>query len=688
MYDASAKWPLPHYLGRIQNTSYMAAILVDRYQATGDIWNLEQASGLADYILTQQGADGGYYNGGTHYTSVGYMAKQIMEVALEEQKLSADPVWRAAYERHYDSVQRAIDDLEARGENVHTEGELTFEDGMISCTYSQLGMFACLQQEIGLKHKYRDAALALTDKHRCLSQLLIPDCRMNGGSLRFWEAQYDILAYGSNMMNSVHGWSAWRIYGLWYNYLLTGQEKWLRQAQNALGSCVQVIDTQSGILRWGFVPDPYIAANVWKEDPCNPGTGIGVNEIIGEQYMPMISDWHQAPPDTFVSGYSRSDGGSCDNDVHEIFKCLEEVALTSAYVLERADDSIVSWNCSAVKNGNTITVTPSEDVVSRVHLNLRNTYEIDITFGGGQHISGSYQGMHWVGPGGSPDGFDTSQLCRSTLDADLNNDCQVDYGDLFILGQSWLDNTAQTLTDAAEARWTLDTDGSDAAGNHDGTFVGAPVSVAGEVDGAFEFAAGEYLSIDTAFDRPDAFTITAWVKTTATGHKHIFGWSTPAFGALFRISNGVLEYGEWDGGTYANITAGSGLNDGQWYHVAVTYDNTATELYIDGVPANSGTVATYFGTIAVTAVSVGNLGDWDPATYSITGSLDDVRLYNTALTAAEIVDIYTADEGPICLDFPPGDYNEDCLVNLADFAILALHWLECSVYPDCEVSIP
>ena len=228
-----------------------------------------------------------------------------------------------------------------------------------------------------------------------------------------------------------------------------------------------------------------------------------------------------------------------------------------------------------------------------------------------------------------------------------------------------------------EAHWTLDVDGSDLTGNHNGTFVGAPDSVAGQDGGAFDFAAGEYLSLDTAFDRPDAFTITAWVKTTATGEKHIFGWTDPTYGALFRINSGVLEYGEWDGVTYGNITAGSGLNDGQWHHVAVTFDNTATELYIDGVPANSGTVATTYGTIAVTAVSVGNLGDWTPATRSITGSLDDVRLYDTALGVAEIEDIYYATvEGPICLDPPQGDTNGDCIVDTADLAAFIAEWLD------------
>jgi hypothetical protein len=111
--------------------------------------------------------------------------------------------------------------------------------------------------------------------------------------------------------------------------------------------------------------------------------------------------------------------------------------------------------------------------------------------------------------------------------------------------------------------------------------------------------------------------------------------------------------------------------------VAVTFDTTAVELFIDSVSANGGTVATTCGAITMTEVSVGNLGDRAPATHSITGSLDDVRLYDTALGVAEIEDIYYATiEGPICLDPPQGDTNGDCIVDTADLAAFIVEWLD------------
>ena len=61
--------------------------------------------------------------------------------------------------------------------------------------------------------------------------------------------------------------------------------------------------------------------------------GKHVNTVIGEEYVDMISYWWRAPKNTWVPGYTAmggavTQGAACDNDVHEVFKALGEVALT------------------------------------------------------------------------------------------------------------------------------------------------------------------------------------------------------------------------------------------------------------------------------------------------------------------------------------------------------------------------
>ncbi len=394
---------------RIQNSSTTLGIYVDRYRATGNLRDLERAAGTADWIIDNaQAADGSYRRGKTHYTSVIYVAKSIMELYRQERVLAFPakgearpdtPLWRERYERHYASVKRAIDQLMLGQSAIDTEGELTFEDGMISCTALQIAAFALDQQDPVEQKRYADVAAQLLDNHACLTQMAVPDARMRGGTLRFWEAQYDVMM-GNNMLTSPHGWTSWRTYATYYMYLLTGKEAWLRQTMDALGSCVQVIDGQSGKLRWAFVVDPQVRtvqssanfpgtspdtynANQFKaeEGPVRP-------VVIGEQYVDMVADWFYA--------------NTSDNDVHEHFKCLEEVTLASCYVVQRMEGTQAGYNCRVESSGGKLglvmlDVYPSEEVVSRVHVNLHYPTQVRVRWADGKTQSARFPaGMYWI----------------------------------------------------------------------------------------------------------------------------------------------------------------------------------------------------------------------------------------------------------------------------------------------------
>jgi hypothetical protein len=359
---------------RIQNAAAMAALLADAYEATGNLVDLELASRLGDGLMTRQDSTGAYI-GRCHYTSVTYIAKYMLELAVQEKTLAQDPVWRDRYRRHYASAKAAIDDLEKFRDNIETEGEITFEDGMVSCTALQLGYFALMQNHPAARRKYAEAAQAVLTKHRCLQQLLIPDCRMNGATLRFWEAQYDV-QIKKNMFNSPHAWTSWKTYATWYVYLLTGEEELLRQTMDTLGACMQVMEVQTGRLRWGFVPDPFICAERPDPNPAHPDKRMGRETIIGEQYLELLS------------------GGN--NDVHEHFKCLEETVLASAYVVERKTGEWVAWNCRVEAADDAIRIYPYEDIVSAVHVNLRQSHHLKIYFDPNQPMALRLSGMKWI----------------------------------------------------------------------------------------------------------------------------------------------------------------------------------------------------------------------------------------------------------------------------------------------------
>ena len=361
------------YEDRIQNTSSTIGMLVDRYEAFGRIGDLEQAAALADWLIANnQDKGGAYMNGNVKYTSVIYVAKSIMELYLAEKDLKEE-VWQERAARHYESVKRAIDELVASQGDFQTEGEMTFEDGMISCSALQVGLFALLQDDPVSRQHYAQAMMDILESHDCLAQLKVNDGRRRGGTMRFWEAQYDVLML-PNMFNSPHGWSAWRAYASYYAYLLTLDERYLKETFNAAGAFAGLIEQETGKLRWAFVVDPYlrvrqIAAPVEGLTFDDVTTGnphpdfYGSREFtIGEQYVDMISSWQPV--------------NSQDNDVHEVFKFIEEAVLTNAFIVEREDGTLVGYNCSVEKRGRRLLVVPSEKQIVNLHQNLKSRYKV------------------------------------------------------------------------------------------------------------------------------------------------------------------------------------------------------------------------------------------------------------------------------------------------------------------------
>lgn len=89
------------------------------------------------------------------------------------------------------------------------------------------------------------------------------------------------------------------------------------------------------------------------------------------------------------------------------------------------------------------------------------------------------------------------------------------------------------------------------------------------------------------------------------------------------------------------LTHAANLDDGQWHHLAMTFtggDDDTLRLFVDGRFSAAGTRPA--GTI--------NISDWNVAReyggsdqYYYAGSLDDVRMYDRALSAGDVRELYT-----------------------------------------------
>lgn len=396
---------------RVQNLALFISVLVDLYEANpsenGEF--LEYANRFADELMKRQTPDGAYRRKGTHYTSVIYIAKSMLELALCEKELADDTIFHERYTKHYASAKAAVDELALHREQIGTEGEHTLEDGMISCSALQLGFFALTLPEEE-RSPYIEAAEYLLKVHACLEQKHIPDARMRGVTLRFWEAQYDVMIR-ANMINSPHGWTSWKNYATYYLYLLTGKREYLIDTLNTMGACLSTVK-EDGEVRWAFIADPYIHAKVFVPDTEKP-VADGLKSVrhisapayrgkyeyktFGECYVSMISTWFRTGEQLLTGGYQLcplifddhqqkvdNQGGACDNDAHEHFKCLEETLLKKCFVIVR-DENAEGFGCTIQKADGVFEVVPTEECTF-VHVNtdteihliiLGKTYALD-----------------------------------------------------------------------------------------------------------------------------------------------------------------------------------------------------------------------------------------------------------------------------------------------------------------------
>lgn len=347
-YKQFTKKALPH---RLQNVSCMISLLTDFYELTKNKKYLDIANDLADWLIKLQVKDGSYRSHGTHYTCVIYPAKSMLELALVEKTAGLDN----RVNLHYQSALNAVKNLFELKDNIQTEGQMTFEDGMISCESLQLGFMALNVADEKLKKNFTSVAEEIYAKHFCLQQNFIPDCRSAGATYRFWEARYDV-NFNSNMLNTPHGWTSWKNYASYYLYLLTGKLSYLEDLMKTICACMQCVN-ENGVLNWAFIADPCIVGN--QIIPAKNLRGFDFKKVvIGEGYLPMISDWFRQNNKDMPMQYLRAFNkiayytdkhGSCDNDVHEHFKCLEECVFGKAFI-HFDGDKCVTYNCKQNQN--------------------------------------------------------------------------------------------------------------------------------------------------------------------------------------------------------------------------------------------------------------------------------------------------------------------------------------------------
>jgi len=191
----------------------------------------------------------------------------------------------------------------------------------------------------------------------------------------------------------------------------------------------------------------------------------------------------------------------------------------------------------------------------------------------------------------------------------------------------------------------------DASGSgNNAAITGTPTWTAGKVGLGLNLTGAQYAIApnSTSLNITGALTLAAWVKPGVNGTQNLLKKATSNVantggyelslssstnpGTVFvRLSNGTTLYRIDSATTYGTT----------WMHVAATYDGSVVRLYINGTqekPDLAGPAS--LRSNAGTALGIGA----EPATpviNKLTGQLDEARIYNRALSAAEVSALYT-----------------------------------------------
>lgn len=185
-------------------------------------------------------------------------------------------------------------------------------------------------------------------------------------------------------------------------------------------------------------------------------------------------------------------------------------------------------------------------------------------------------------------------------------------------------------------------DGSSFSNN--GTFFGTPTWVNGKTgDYALSLNGTAYPTVpdNSSLDLTTGITVAAWVRPNVPSTymyvltKNINTGGTAVNGFDLSLTSAHLVRIRFNNSAVLNSTTNYPHDGATWMHIAATWDGTTVRLYLNGVQ-ESNTLA-FTGPIQTNSLplAIGNQNTADPR--ALIGTLDDVRLYNYALSAANVL---------------------------------------------------
>ncbi|MCE5187468.1 MAG: hypothetical protein LLF76_15210 [Planctomycetaceae bacterium] len=438
-------------------------------------------------------------------------------------------------------------------------------------------------------------------------------------------------------------------------------------------------------------------------DPLNPGSTIPNPDITYHYlYLSRPSDPNllDIAPALIASDIDPADGNVDPS-----------ASLTLGALLE--SDAVYYWRVDEIManpaDPNNITGTVWSFATELKRAQLDPTYPRDASVAVGEQaaftvapinpLTGDSTGMtyQWYRNGSVLAGQTSAQYARTAL-ADDDRSTYYCVVTVTATAKTIQSRSATLFIEKQIAYWTLDGNVNDSSPDalYNGTAGGTAVF---DTDRKVGTDALLFNGTDTYVDLPDGMdsfggglTFTLWAKPTAAGSWARFldfGNGAPDDNIyLSRAGTAdTLHLSVYSGTVASSVDAVNAVTSGEWQMLSVTMDREGdVVMYKNGAAIQTGTV-TLPNTVVRTLNYIGR-SNWTADAY-YQGLMDDIQVYNYALTADEIAQKYTLVTGGVfCQESPAYDLTgpagtPDCRVDIYELSGMAADWLGCGIYPDC-----
>ena len=301
--------------------------------------------------------------------------------------------------------------------------------------------------------------------------------------------------------------------------------------------------------------------------------------------------------------------------------------------------------------GNTDTTAPVIETVTAVTTPTSDSTPVytfsstetgSITYGGPCATSGSATTNAIVGH---------NLIIFNTLSIGTYSNCTIKVTDSAGNESNTLTITTFTvLPDGLIAYYPFDGNANAKIGTLNGTVSGATLSTGrnNESNTAYSFdGVDDYIEFGAGMLSGDGeFSILIWINTSSGSFARILSQRNGGYNGQYIVeleSDGEIEFY-----TYSSLTgkwivrSSSALNDGNWHHLAFVQQDNGGKMYLNGSLDQTDNLNGKVNLLSTNKTYLGKDGRNNSSFY--TGKVDDLKIYNRALSASEIQTLFNTSD--------------------------------------------